>query len=285
MSEAEPISLRDEITAALASAGANPRHALGQNFMVDRSALNALLDNIAAKPGLRVVEVGPGTGVLTRRMLAAGATVLAVEFDSVLADLLERDLGETALQLVRGDALASKTALNPAIEAFAAQGPWVLGANLPYDIAIPLILNCLCLPNPPERCVVTVQWECAKRLCSASGSRDWGASAAVCQTAASGRIVRKLPPRCFYPRPRVDSAVLALAVHGSVPAGFSNWCRGVFAYRRKQLTRALRDHGLTRDAAHAAVARAGLALERRIEELSVAELQALFGATQESDDV
>jgi len=163
---------------------------------------------------------------------------------------------------------------------FAAADPWRVCANLPYDIAIPLVLNCLALPRPPERCVVTVQLECARRLCSRPGSREWGASAAVCQSAASGRSRRRLPPRCFHPRPRVDSAILELTVHAPVPEGFSAWCRALFAYRRKQLTRALRDHGLQRDPARSAVERAGLGVERRVEELTVDELLALHAAAR-----
>ena len=280
MSGAREPSLADEIRGQLAALGHRPRHALGQNYMVDRSALNDLLAGIDPAPGLRVLEVGPGTGVLTRRLLARGANVLAVEFDQDMADFLRQDLAATDLQLAVGDALAGKSGLNPAILEFAQHGPWVLGANLPYDIAIPLMLNCLALPTPPQRCVVTVQWECAQRLCAKPGTKAWGASAAVCQSAASGRIRRKLPPRCFYPAPRVDSAILELTVTRPVPPGFPVWCRGVFAYRRKQLTRALRDHGLDRDVAQRAVEMAGLVPQRRIEDLSVDDLLALHAAVE-----
>ncbi|MHC5067200.1 MAG: 16S rRNA (adenine(1518)-N(6)/adenine(1519)-N(6))-dimethyltransferase RsmA [Planctomycetota bacterium] len=271
-------SLREQLRDDLARAGLAPRHALGQNFMVDKSAVDALVGTAALGPGCRVCEVGPGTGILTERLLASGAEVLAVEYDHGMAALLTDKLVPRGLTLVQGDALNGKNDVNPAIAAFAAAGPWQVAANLPYDISIPFLLNCLQLANPPRHAVVTVQLEAAQRLCAEPGTSAWGASAAVCRAAAAGRIVRRLPPRCFYPAPRVDSAILELTPQQAVPAGFGRWCRTVFAYRRKRVSRALRNAGLERDAALAAVAAVGLTEERRWEELTVDELLALYAA-------
>jgi len=271
-----PAPLRAALRAQLAAAGLAPRRRAGQHFMVDAGALAQLAAAVEPTADSRILEVGPGTGLLTRRLLASGADVLAVELDHGLAELLRRELPE--LRLVEGDALASKSALNPAIEAFAADGPWRLCSNLPYDISIPLLLNCLALPRPPALIAVPVQLEAAERLCAAAGTSAWGASAAVAQAAGSGRIMRRLGRRSFEPPPRVDSAMLLWRSERVLPAGFSAWCRSLFAYRRKRLTRALRDHGMDRFAAERARQQADLDESRRLETLTVEELLRLQAA-------
>lgn len=275
-------SLRTQILAQLTEAGCSPLHRLGQNFMVDTAALDRLVAELGAAPGLRVVEIGPGTGVLSERLLAAGCQVLAVELDRGLhAFLVTRfaaEIASGALTLVHGDCLVSKSELHPAVVAFAAAGPWRLGANLPYDVALPVLANAAGLPRQPELSVVTVQYEAAQRLCSPAGSDTWGASAAVMQAAGRATLVCKLPPQCFYPRPRVDSAILRWQPRAPLPPGFSRWCRSVFAFRRKVLTRALRELGLARDQAEAACQACGLAVERRLEALNASELLALHAA-------
>jgi 16S rRNA (adenine1518-N6/adenine1519-N6)-dimethyltransferase len=276
------MGLRQELKVRLAAAGLAPIHRLGQNFMVDEGALAKLIDGADLASGDRVVEVGPGTGLLTERMLAQGARVLAVELDQGLVGLLRQTqaaaLADGSFQLEHGDALAAKTRLHPAIEALAAEGDWALVANLPYDVSLPVILNALALPRPPRRVVVTVQYEAAQRLCSQPGSSAWGASAAVAQAAGRGHISAKLPPQCFHPRPRVDSAVLVWEPERSLPAGFPEFCRSCFAYRRKVLPRALRDHGVQRERAHAVIDACGLDPTLRLEALPVADLLALHAA-------
>ena len=269
-------SLKSEIAEALAASGLAPLHRYGQNFMIDERAVSALIEALGAAPGVRVAEVGPGTGVLTRRMIEAGAEVLAVEIDRGLAAHLTTTLVPRGLQLVEGDCLASKTRLHPALEAFADQ-PWRLGANLPYDVALPVILNAVALPRPPDRLVVTIQLEAAQRLLSRPGDDAWGATAATLQAAGTPKLVRKLGPGSFFPPPRVDSAILAWTPERVLPAGFGTWCRTVFAYRRKVIPGALRDAGITREQAVAACQATGIDPERRLESLDWPELVALYG--------
>lgn len=275
------MSLKQEVLAALASGGLSPLHRFGQNFMIDAAALQTLVAELALSADGTVVEVGPGTGVLTERLLAAGARVTAVEIDRGLHDLLAARFAAlipTRLTLVHGDCLVNKNLLHPAIIAAAASGPWRLGANLPYDVALPVLLNAAALPRPPELAVVTVQWEAAERLCARPGQDAWGASAAVLQAAGRPRLLRKLPPDCFHPRPRVDSAILRWEPLAALPDGFGRWCRAVFAARRKVVVRALRDHGVERDAAEAACRACGIAADRRLESLDAPELLALHRA-------
>jgi 16S rRNA (adenine1518-N6/adenine1519-N6)-dimethyltransferase len=280
--------LRRDVVAELAAAGLAPLHRLGQNFMIDATALATLCQELGAAPGLRVLEIGPGTGVLTRRLLEAGCRVLAVELDQGLHALLRGKFATAcadapagpALTLVHGDCLDSKSVLHAGIVAFAAR-PWRLGANLPYDVALPVLLNAAALQPPalpPELAVVTVQWEAAQRLCARPGEDAWGASAAVLQAAGEARIVRRLGSSCFYPRPRVDSAILRWRPLGTLPDGFGRWCRAVFSSRRKVLPGALRDRGMSRAEAEDACRACGLDPARRLESLSAAELVGLHAA-------
>ncbi len=270
-------SLRQALLADLAAAGARPLHRFGQNFMVDAAAVAELAALAGAAPGQRVVEVGPGTGILTRRLLAAGAAVTAIEIDRGLAAWLATAL--PALDLHHGDALAgdaaSGTALHPAIAAAAAAGAWTLCSNLPYDVAIPIVVEACALPRPPQRLIATVQLECAQRLASRPGDAAWGATAAVVQAGGDVRLVRRLGPSCFHPRPRVDSAIIAIAPRTVLPRGFAAFVRRLFSYRRKVLPGALRDAGMDRDSAAAALAGSGLDPARRVEDLSPADLLAL----------
>jgi 16S rRNA (adenine1518-N6/adenine1519-N6)-dimethyltransferase len=280
--------LRRAVVAELAAAGLAPLHRLGQNFMIEAAALDTLCRELGAAPGLRVLEIGPGTGVLTARLLEAGCQVLAVELDQGLCALLRGKFAAAsaeaadgpALTLVHGDCLESKSVLHARIVAFAGR-PWRLGANLPYDVALPVLLDAAALQPPalpPELAVVTVQWEAAQRLCAHPGEDAWGASAAVLQAAGEPRIVRRLPPSCFYPRPRVDSAILSWRPLGVLPDGFGRWCRAVFSSRRKVLPGALRDRGMSRAEAEDACRACGLDPARRLEGLSAAELVGLHAA-------
>lgn len=275
------MSLKEEILAALAGAGLSPLHRFGQNFMIDAAALQTLVAELALAPDASVVEVGPGTGVLTERLLSAGARVTAVEIDHGLYNLLATRFATQIpgqLTLVHGDCLQTKNLLHPAIIAASEHGPWRLGANLPYDVALPVLLNAAALPRPPELAVVTVQWEAAERLCARPGQDAWGASAATLQAAGRPKLLRKLPPNCFYPRPRVDSAVLRWEPLAALPDGFGRWCRTVFSARRKVIVRALRDHGVERDVAEAVCRACGIAADRRLESLDAPELLALHCA-------
>ncbi len=246
--------------------------------MIDRRAVACLVESAGAAPGVRIVEVGPGTGVLTRRLMAAGAVVLAVELDRGLAAWLEQDLVPQGLSLVHGDALAAKTRLHPAIEAFAQAGPWHLGANLPYDVALPILLNAAALPRPPQRMAATIQLEAAQRLVSRPGEDAWGATAAVLQAGGVPKLVRRLGPGSFCPPPRVDSAILTWTCERTLPNGFGTFVREAFAYRRKVLPGALRDAGYDREIAVSTLESTGIDASRRLEQLDAPELLALFAA-------
>ncbi len=243
--------------------------------MVDPSVLATLAAEADAAAGSLVVEVGPGTGLLTAVLLERGHRVLAVEVDAGLHRLLTADCADAitsgTLQLVHGDALAGKQALHPAIVA-AALEPWCLVANLPYDVSIPVLLNSLALPRQPLRLAATVQYEAAVRLCAAPGEPAWGASAAVAAAAGRGEVVRRVPARAFEPPPRVASAVLRWRPERPLPEGYPAWVRGLFAFRRKTIVRALRDTGLERERAAGLVHSLAIDTTVRVEALDVDDL-------------
>jgi 16S rRNA (adenine1518-N6/adenine1519-N6)-dimethyltransferase len=276
MNDPATMSLKACISQALAEEGLKPLHRLGQNFMIEEKAVAAMVEAAGPGPGVRCVEIGPGTGVLTERLLAVGSQVLAVELDAGLHRFLTRTLVPRGLELVHGDALATKNRLHPAVEAFAAAGPWRLASNLPYDVALPVILNAVALLQPPEVIAVTIQREAAERLVSRPGADAWGATAAVLQAAGMPKLVRHLSPGCFFPAPRVESAILRWTPQRVLPAGFGTWCREVFAYRRKVIPGALRDAGVTRELGEAACAAIGIDPLRRLESLDAPELVALY---------
>ena len=273
-------SPKQEVMQDLKSAGLAPIHRFGQNFMIDPQALAAMIEHAQLQASDRILEIGPGTGLLTQRILPQVAELMAVEIDQGMHGLLQRKFADTTLQLCHADALERKNALHPSIRSFAEQ-PWKLVSNLPYDVSIPIILNALALPIPPSLICVTVQKEAAQRLCAKPGTKLWGASAVVAQSAGSGRIVRHLGPSTFYPQPKVDSVILTWFETKRLESAFSTWIRSLFAFRRKVVSRALRDTGVARDQAVAIAADLGLADGQRIEALSLEALQQIYAAVEE----
>ena len=201
-----------------------------------------------------ILEIGPGAGALTTLMAERGATVIAVEVDRTLARLTtDAVAGMPCVQVLNLDALAGKHHIHPmvlervrlALEASEGR-PFKLVANLPYHVATPVITNMLVHPDLcPEAMVITIQREMADRLCAAPGTPEYGAVSVVVQALAEVSIERGLPPSVFWPRPKVDSAVVAIRPSQEKRAaivdvsGFHHLVRRVFMHRRKYLRHAL----------------------------------------------
>jgi 16S rRNA (adenine1518-N6/adenine1519-N6)-dimethyltransferase len=256
-----------------------PRKALSQNFLADAVALDAIVAAAELAPGDRVLEIGPGLGVLTRRLLAAGASVLAVELDARLAGWLRRELADVPeFTLVEADALD----LHPR-EIYPGE-PFKLVANIPYHITSPLLHAFLEGERPPELGVLLVQREVAERIAAAPGGMSY--LSVFVQNIADAEIVAVVPAAAFEPAPDVDSAILRLRRHPLplVPPGagrepFYRVVQAAFRQRRKQLHNALgRELGLERTALEAALAACSIDGERRPQTLSVDEWRCLAAA-------
>jgi 16S rRNA (adenine1518-N6/adenine1519-N6)-dimethyltransferase len=259
----------------------------GQNFLVDLNLLDLLARAADIRPGDVVLEVGTGTGGLTERLAAAAARVVTAEIDPRLAQLARDRLFECDnVTLVEGDVLAGKHRFAPAVlEAIDAAlaavpgGRLLLVANLPYCVATPVISNLLARPRPFDAAVVTVQREMAERMTASAGDSSYNALSVWVGAQCRGEIVRVLPPSVFWPRPKVDSAIVRLDLEPERRAAigdlhrFHTFVRDVFCHRRKLLRGVLlrMAGGKASDAARERVARAfaavGLGPDARAEEI------------------
>lgn len=249
-----------------------PRKSLSQNFLTDPEALDTIVAAAELGPGDRVVEIGPGLGVLTRRLLAAGASVLAVEVDARLAEYLRRELyGTTGFELIEADALS----LHPR-ELFPGE-PFKVVANIPYHITSPLLHAFLEGDRPPELTVLLVQLEVAERVAAPQGKMSY--LSVFAQNVATAEVVARVPAAAFEPAPAVDSAVLRLRRRAdpAVPVGdarepFYRVVQAGFRQRRKQVHNGLsRELPVDRGAVEAALDRCGVTPDRRPQTLTVDE--------------
>jgi 16S rRNA (adenine1518-N6/adenine1519-N6)-dimethyltransferase len=255
-----------------------PRKSLSQNFLTDPEVLDAIVAAAELSAGDRVIEVGPGLGVLTRRLLAAGASVLAVELDPRLADYLRRELGAVdRFELIEADALT----FHPR-EAFPGQS-FKLVANIPYHITSPLLHAFLEGERPPDLTVLLVQLEVAERVSAAPGAMSY--LSVFVQNVTSAEIVARVPAAAFEPAPAVDSAVLRLrrrttpiVAADADREAFYRVVQAGFRQRRKQVHNGLaRELPVGRDAVESALAACGVDPERRPQTLSVEEWSCLAG--------
>jgi 16S rRNA (adenine1518-N6/adenine1519-N6)-dimethyltransferase len=208
---------------------------LGQNFLADPNLLEAIVADAAVEPADVILEIGGGEGVLTARLAERASRVHLIEIDEGLRPPLERVAAEHPnVSIVWADAMkADLAALEPA--------PTGMVANLPYSVATPLILRTISELPSIGRWTVMVQREIAERLRARPGSRSYGSPSVVVQLCCEVRMLRAVDPAVFTPRPRVDSAVLALRRRPgrTVPARERELIRDGFAHRRKALPRSL----------------------------------------------
>ncbi|MEO1992585.1 MAG: 16S rRNA (adenine(1518)-N(6)/adenine(1519)-N(6))-dimethyltransferase RsmA [Pirellulales bacterium] len=221
----------------------------GQNFLVDLNLLDLLEKTAAVLPKDIVLEVGTGTGALTERLAKVVSRVITVEIDPRLAQLArERLIDHDNVLLIEGDVLASKHVLAPNVvrEIERARGEQpksrvLLVANLPYCVATPVISNLLLHPRAFDAATVTVQKEMAERMAASAGSSSYNALSVWIGCQCDAEIVRVLPPSVFWPRPKVDSAIVRLDINLDHRARltdarrFHSFIRDVFCHRRKIL--------------------------------------------------
>jgi 16S rRNA (adenine1518-N6/adenine1519-N6)-dimethyltransferase len=252
--------------------GIRPSKALGQNFLIDPNLARAIAADAEVGPGDRVVEIGAGFGSLTVALAVTGAEVLAVEFDRGLVPALrETTAGLARVRVVQTDAMTADWGelLGPAVD-----GSWTLVANLPYNIATPLVLDLLADVPAIGRMFVMVQREVGERLAAAAATEPYGAVSVRVAFRASARVIRRVPAAVFWPRPTVSSVIIRLERLASPPVEAdpeSLWrvVEAGFAERRKTMRNALRRLGAQGEVAAEVLAACGVAPSARAEELDL----------------
>jgi 16S rRNA (adenine1518-N6/adenine1519-N6)-dimethyltransferase len=257
--------------------GLRPSRALGQNFVADPNTVRRIARIADVGDRDHVVEIGAGLGSLTLALAATGAQVTALEIDRYIAPVLRSVVEPAGVTVVEADAMTADwdTLLADADR-------WVLAANLPYNIATPLVLDLLAGVPAISRMLVMVQREVGERLAASPGSKAYGAPSVRVAYWASAKVEGRVPPTVFVPAPRVESVLVSIkrlptpAVDVDRERLFALIGAG-FGQRRKMLRRALA--GLVDEAVFEA---AGVPPTARAEELGIKEWGRLVGCMPSS---
>ena len=263
--------------------GFRPRRRLGQTFLVDRNIVRNIVAAAELTGAEPVLEIGAGAGVVTIELARAARRVLAIEIDPRLVAILRETVGDSA-EIVQADILtvAWRSLLGPAN-----RGAWRVVANLPYAITGPALLRLTEAREWVERLTIMVQHEVAGRLLAPPGGRARGMLSVVLQALFDIELVAHVSRTCFWPRPRVDSTLLALNVRrpplisASIAPAFRRAARAAFATRRKTLINALAhapELELSKEQAGGLLSECGIDPIRRAETLTQEEFLLLAKA-------
>ena len=263
--------------AAFEARGLHPTKALGQNFVIDPNTIRKVVDVAGLGPSDRVLEIGAGAGSLTLGLAAAAAKVTAIEFDHRLVPVLDEMLeGVTNVEVVAADALEVDLSTIDATK---------LVANLPYNIAVPVVMRVLEHAPPIQTLVVMTQREVGERLVAGPGSKTYGQASVIVRYFATASVAAKISRRAFWPVPNVDSVLVRLVRH---PAPddvdrdrLFRVVRSAFAQRRKTLRNALVGAGFV--GVDEAAASSGLHPTVRAEDLELADFVRLAQILPEDD--
>jgi len=265
-----------EVRRLLDEHGLEPSRARGQNFVVDPNTVRRVARLADVGPGDRVVEIGAGLGSLSLALAETGASVTAVEVDHRLVPVLRSVVEPGGITVVEADAMRLDW------EALLGEGPWSLVANLPYNVATPLVADLLDGVPAIRRMVVMVQREVAERLAAAPGEEAYGAVSVKVAYWATAAVVARVPPTVFYPPPKVESAVVRIerrperAVAADVDREWLfRLVSAGFGQRRKMLRRSLAGLVTVED-----FAAAGVREDARAEELGVEDWGRLAACTR-----
>ena len=194
-----------ELSALMDSLGIAPSKKLGQNFLIDDNFLDSIIRIADIKPDDKVIEVGPGFGALTERLLKTGASVAAIEFDRKLAAWLRLTYANRGLCLIEGDACKIDVA-----GIYGADTPFRLISNLPYSAGTVIVANMLALKTPPSEMFIMLQKEVGMRFAAKEDTDEYGALTVRIQAMYQVELVKKAPPQMLYPRPQAAPCILRL---------------------------------------------------------------------------
>lgn len=260
---------------ALTVAAHGPRKSLSQHFLVDPNILERIAEATGVGAGDRVLEIGPGPGVLTTLLLDRGAQVTAIEIDGGLAEYVRGVFTDAPFKVIVADALAVD--LPGLMKGCAA---WTIASNLPYAISTPLLYRLPEVVGSVRRVVLTLQREVAERVCADPGHPARGAVSAMVKRCFAARILRRIPSAAFLPPPRVESALLELTpssplAREATDESYRTVVRAAFGVRRKVLAKALTTgpDALSREEAESVIKAACLTGRERAEQLSEQEFE------------
>ncbi len=254
----------------------SPKKSLGQHFLADPNTARRIVALAEVTPGDLVVEIGPGIGSLTLALLDAGAHVVAIELDARLAGVLETVLERAGLhaEIEVADALDVDWSA-----VLADRGSWSCVSNLPYNVAVPVVVRVLEEAPIVDRLLVMVQREVGERLAAGPGDEQYGAVSVKVAYYAEAAVVGVVPPTVFMPRPKVDSVLVQMRRRSSPPVAVPSeselftLVRAGFAQRRKMLRRALAP--VLGDRAEAVLTGAGVEPTARAEVLGLEQWAAV----------
>jgi 16S rRNA (adenine1518-N6/adenine1519-N6)-dimethyltransferase len=252
---------------------------LGQNFLHDANQLRKIVKAAELNKTDKVLEIGPGLGPLTELLLQSAGEVLAIEKDARLINVLKRRFTSPNLRLIHGDALG-----------FIKREPhdwfgWKLVSNLPYSVASPILVELSQSSSAPERMIVTLQLEVAKRLMATCDDPDYGVLTLLVQLSYVPHSSHKIPASCFFPEPDVDSAFVFLLrrdpplIDHSLAVTFAKIVKQAFSQRRKMMLKLLKMQWPA-ETLLPAFEKIGLSAQARAETVSLDEFVALTKALQ-----
>lgn len=285
----------------LTAAGLRPVSKYGQNFLIDLNLVELIARSAEIGPSDIVLEIGTGVGSLTSIMASQAGAILTVEIDQNLFQLASEELAPFPhVKMIQGDALKNKStfrddimeSIREAKSRLPDDSKFMLVANLPYNVATPIVSNLLHQDPPPDRIVVTIQKELGERMVAGPGSKDYGALSIWIQATCRAEIVRILPPTVFWPRPKVDSAIVRLDVdherRNAIPdlKYFHQTVRALFFHRRKFLRSVVisaMKGRLDKAAIDEILARLGHGETARAEELNLEQISDLVEALRQAE--
>ena len=231
---------KEELFSLLASIGISPSKKLGQNFLMDGNLLDFIVRTAALSKDQHILEIGPGLGFLTDRLLAEEVSLTAVEYDAKIASYLN-DKYDKKIKLVHQD--ACKIDLD---ELMKNGSCFRIVSNLPYAISTPLLSKITGLKNPPEEMVLLLQKETALRFISKPKTKDYSAISVKIQAIYNTEYIRSVPPDVFYPKPEVTSGIVKFTKKQNIPdletrEKLAILTRTAFLKRRKKLINTIKD--------------------------------------------
>ncbi|WP_372847095.1 16S rRNA (adenine(1518)-N(6)/adenine(1519)-N(6))-dimethyltransferase RsmA [Pontiella sp.] len=233
MSEEPRLTSPKEVRALLAQLGHRPNKGLGQNYLIDANILDIIANTADIQPNEAVLEIGPGLGALTERILPKAKSVACIEKDPTMANYLKTRFS--------GFTLIESDALDVDLDRLFADGITKVAANLPYSVASRLMVDIAECAHRPELMSLTIQKEVADRLTAPPGDKHYGVLGILTGVFYKNTMVKKISPTCFLPPPKVWSAVVKMErraepiIEAEHYPLFKRLVKGCFSQRRKQI--------------------------------------------------